>query len=384
MKPCREKEEAGWTCPNAPAVHCVSSRHEDLSRTHNSPTHTFDSEGPVNSCPFGKSPLAAKAVRVECGRAESLFPENRPKSSPHGIAFQAVPHRVDVRRKRRHFDRYKGGRSTLFIGRRSKAEQFLGEGRVHLESKPFVRHLQVQTALLEPPRAGGREAFRELTPVRVQVELQEPTEGAKVPWWAEWRPSTAVSGAGGASRCASRRAMAWSSTRTTSSSSGHGYTLIVCRPPSRCSRESCRAEAARRRSSRRRSATRASLGSEGIERAPRRTRTTASTPRMAKAIIVRPWRTTRLRVATAKRIPATATMNRTVLRHGMSIVCLFRIYPRFISSNESGRFQCIHPIVRVPAADNAACTRGVTTRLLQAFKWSSFMYSGAAGGRRGR
>src|SRR5437870_6150117 len=129
MKPCREKEEAGWTCPNAPAVHCVSSRHEDLSRTHNSPTHTFDSEGPVNSCPFGKSPLAAKAVRVECGRAESLFPENRPKSSPHGIAFQAVPHRVDVRRKRRHFDRYKGGRSTLFIGRRSKAEQFLGEDR---------------------------------------------------------------------------------------------------------------------------------------------------------------------------------------------------------------------------------------------------------------
>src|SRR5438552_7811840 len=180
MKPCREKEEAGWTCPNAPAVHCVSSRHEDLSRTHNSPTHTFDSEGPVNSCPFGKSPLAAKAVRVECGRAESLFPENRPKSSPHGIAFQAVPYRVDVRRKRRHFDRYKGGRSTLFIGRRSKAEQFLGEGRVHLEPKPFVRHLQVQTALLEPPRAGGREAFRELTPVRVQVELQEPTEGAKV------------------------------------------------------------------------------------------------------------------------------------------------------------------------------------------------------------
>src|SRR5207247_11106545 len=97
MKPCREKEEAGWTCPNAPAVHCVSSRHEDLSRTHNSPTHTFDSEGPVNRCPFGKSPLAAKAVRVECGRAESLFPENRPKSSPHGIPFQADPARIELR-----------------------------------------------------------------------------------------------------------------------------------------------------------------------------------------------------------------------------------------------------------------------------------------------
>jgi len=59
------------------------------------------------SLPLCKSPLAAKAVRAECGRSESVFPENLPKSGPHGIVFRAVPHYVDIRRKRRHFDRYK-------------------------------------------------------------------------------------------------------------------------------------------------------------------------------------------------------------------------------------------------------------------------------------
>src|SRR6267378_1844893 len=100
--------------------------------------------------PLCKSPPAAKADLAECRGAESLFPENVPKSAQvQGISgrfsrFPLVENAAFRPRCAPH--------SALFVGGRSETQQFLGERRVHLEPKSLVRDLQVEPALLEPPR----------------------------------------------------------------------------------------------------------------------------------------------------------------------------------------------------------------------------------------